>query len=163
MERMHKLLLRISLPGYPSGSCSNHLGIQGGSRSCLQTTTSSNHAGVQAALLAGKRLLPFWRGDPSRGVNLRRVFTEPRPFDLVLWVQGTAATPYLEKGPLTKPEVWRRLRPGSGGTSFSAATRSEALFSREGCTTPIVVQSACFFASRAPYFALQISRSYNCW
>ena len=67
------------------------------------------------ALLAGKRLLPFWRGDPSRGVNLRRVFTEPRPFDLVLWVQGTAATPYLEKGPLTKPEVWRRLQRVFGG------------------------------------------------
>ena len=31
-------------------------------------------------------------------------------FDLVLWVQGTAAAPYLEKGPKTKPETWRRLQ-----------------------------------------------------
>jgi hypothetical protein len=67
------------------------------------------------ALLAGKRLIPFWRGDPSRGINLRRVFTEPRPFDLVLWIQGSAATPYLEKGPLTKPEVWARLQRVFGG------------------------------------------------
>ena len=67
------------------------------------------------ALLAGKRLVPFWRGDPSRGVNLRRVFTEPRPFDLVLWVQGSAATPYLEKGPLTKPAVWARMQRIFGG------------------------------------------------
>jgi hypothetical protein len=36
------------------------------------------------ALLAGKRLAPFGRGDERRGVNLRRVFTEPRAFDLVL-------------------------------------------------------------------------------
>jgi hypothetical protein len=66
-------------------------------------------------LLAGKRLVPFWRGREERGVNLRRVFTEPRTFDLVLWVQGTAATPYLERGPLTRPEVWARLQRVFGG------------------------------------------------
>ena len=62
------------------------------------------------AILRGKKLVPFWRFGEERGVNLRRVFTEPRTFDLVLWFQGTAATPYLEKGPLTKPETWRRLQ-----------------------------------------------------
>jgi hypothetical protein len=66
-------------------------------------------------VLAGKRLVPFWRGREERGVNLHRVFTEPRPIDLVLWVQGTAATPYLEKGPLTRPEVWARLQRVFGG------------------------------------------------
>jgi hypothetical protein len=40
---------------------------------------------------------------------------EPRPLDLVLWVQGTAATPYLEKGELTKPAVWNRLTRVFGG------------------------------------------------
>jgi uncharacterized protein (TIGR03000 family) len=62
------------------------------------------------AILAGKRLIPFWRGDEKRGVNLKRVFTEPRPLDLVLWIQGTAATPYLEEGPITKQAVWDRLQ-----------------------------------------------------
>jgi hypothetical protein len=93
------------------------------------------------AILAGKKLLPFWRDvpkaevedvgagadEPGRrpvaprlrsvlrrlrrptGVNLRRVFTEPHGFDLVLWVQGTAAAPYLEKGTVTDPEFWLRL------------------------------------------------------
>ena len=61
-------------------------------------------------LLAGRKLVPFWRGSDGRGVNLRRAFTEPREFDLVLWAQGTAATPYLEQGELTTPEVWRRLQ-----------------------------------------------------
>jgi hypothetical protein len=61
-------------------------------------------------ILAGKRLVPFWRGpDDGRGVNLRKVFTEPRTLDLVLWVQGTAAAPYLEKGTLTRTEIWRNL------------------------------------------------------
>jgi hypothetical protein len=73
------------------------------------------------ALLQGKRLIPFWRGKETRGVNLRRVFTEPRPFDLVLWGQGTAATPYLEEGTLTKPEVWDRLRRVFGGEFMSFA------------------------------------------
>jgi hypothetical protein len=62
------------------------------------------------AILKGQLLIPFWRGGDGRGINLRRVFTEPRRFDLVLWVQGTAAAPYLEKGPLTKAETWRRLQ-----------------------------------------------------
>ncbi len=69
------------------------------------------------ALLAGKVLVPFWRGsgDDPRGVNLRRVFTEPTTFDLVLWVQGTAAAPYLEEGRRTDAEVWTRLLRVFGG------------------------------------------------
>ena len=59
---------------------------------------------------AGEKLIPFWRSGDDRGVNLRRVFTEPRMFDLVLWVQGTAAAPYLEKGPKTQPDTWRRFQ-----------------------------------------------------
>lgn len=62
------------------------------------------------ALLAGKVLIPFWRDAGGRGINLRRVFMEPKGFDLVLWVQGTAAAPYLEEGPVTKPELWQRLQ-----------------------------------------------------
>jgi hypothetical protein len=61
------------------------------------------------ALLQGKRLVPFWRGNGTRGVNLRRVFLEPKTFDLVMWVQGAGALPYLEEGTQTKKEVWERL------------------------------------------------------
>jgi hypothetical protein len=61
-------------------------------------------------ILAGRKLLPFWRGTNGRvGINLRRVFTDPRTLDLVLWVQGTAAAPYLEEGQVTSSEVWQRL------------------------------------------------------
>ena len=66
-------------------------------------------------LLAGRKLVPFWRNSDGRGVNLRRIFTEPREFDLVLWAQGTAAIPYLEQGNLTTPEVWQRLQRIFGG------------------------------------------------
>jgi hypothetical protein len=70
-------------------------------------------------VLKGKKLIPFWRGKVGeRGVNLRRVFTEPQTFDPIEWVQGTAAAPYLEKGPLTKladPRMGTRLNNAFGG------------------------------------------------
>lgn len=62
-------------------------------------------------ILKGELLIPFWRGEPGEyGVNLRKVFLEPRKFDLVLWVQGTAAKPYLEKGKLAKGDAWINVR-----------------------------------------------------
>ncbi len=58
------------------------------------------------AILIGKSLLPFWREADGRGINLRRVFTEPSTLDLILWIQGTGAAPYLEKGTVTSPDFW---------------------------------------------------------
>lgn len=60
-------------------------------------------------LFAGKKLIPHWRIRTGEGINLRKVFEEPTSFDLILWIQGTAAVPYLEKGELTKLETWTRL------------------------------------------------------
>lgn len=65
-------------------------------------------------ILAGEKLIAFWRGDDNRGINLRRVFLEPRTLDLVLWVQGTAAAPYLEKGDNTKIATWNSLQSAFG-------------------------------------------------
>jgi hypothetical protein len=57
------------------------------------------------AVLDGTKLLPHWR--LSKGINLRRVVDEPRPFDLVLWITGHAAAPYMEDGPVISSESWR--------------------------------------------------------
>ena len=71
------------------------------------------------AILAGKKLVPFWReGSPKAGLNLRRVFEQPAAFDLFLWIQGTAAAPYLEDGPVTDPEVWRGWRDAFSGEAL---------------------------------------------
>jgi hypothetical protein len=73
-------------------------------------------------VLKGKTLVPFWRGtDTGRGVNIRRVFTEPRLIDPILWIQGTAATPYLEKGKMTSfvdPRTLDRINRTFGGDAF---------------------------------------------
>ncbi len=72
-------------------------------------------------LLTGKKLVPFWRRREVRGVNLNKVFTQPRRFDLVLWVQGTAAAPYLEFGKQTDASVWGRLLQVFRGQFFQFA------------------------------------------
>src|SRR5262249_43985204 len=53
-------------------------------------------------ILTGKKLVPFWRNAGGKGVNIHKVFTEPRDLDIILWVQGTDAAPYLEAGNVTK-------------------------------------------------------------
>jgi hypothetical protein len=59
------------------------------------------------AILDGEKLVPHWR--LRQGINLRRVFEEPQPFDLVLWITGPAALPYLEDGPVSTSEEWARM------------------------------------------------------
>ncbi|MFG0306616.1 MAG: hypothetical protein ACF8Q5_10445 [Phycisphaerales bacterium JB040] len=61
-------------------------------------------------LLEGRRVARFWRGNNERGINVKRVFTDPRPFDLILWIQGSAATPYLEVGDCTSDQLWHDLQ-----------------------------------------------------
>ena len=73
-------------------------------------------------ILDGKKLIPFWRGeDNTRGINLKKVFHEPREFDVVLWVHGSAAAPYLEKGDVTAFETWQQYQRSFGGNLFSFA------------------------------------------
>jgi hypothetical protein len=62
------------------------------------------------SVLNGDKLIPFWRGDTGQGVNLLKVFTQPEDFDLVLWVQGSAAVPYLEEGEVTSTETWAEFQ-----------------------------------------------------
>jgi hypothetical protein len=67
-------------------------------------------------ILAGEILLPFWRVQtPGVGINFRRAFLETRTFDVILWLQGSAATPYLEEGEVTQEETWQRLNALFGG------------------------------------------------
>lgn len=71
-------------------------------------------------LLEGKKLVPFWRND-ARGVNLRKVFLEPRDIDLVMWLQGTDAATFLEEGEKSSPETWRQFNLLFQGRFFAYA------------------------------------------
>lgn len=72
-------------------------------------------------VLNGKKLIPFWRGSSGKGVNLMKVFTEPKDFDLVLWIQGSGAVPYLEKGENTSPETWAQFQRAFEGNFIGMA------------------------------------------
>jgi hypothetical protein len=71
------------------------------------------------ALLDGRKLMPHWRFD--KGVNLRRVFEEPRPFDLVLWITGPSAFPYLEDGEILTSDRWGEIIDAFEGNFASYA------------------------------------------
>lgn len=66
------------------------------------------------AVLDGEKLVPHWRF--RQGFNLRRVFEEPRDFDLVLWMTGPSALPYLEEGSVSTPEEWAHMTEAFEGS-----------------------------------------------
>lgn len=68
-------------------------------------------------LLQGELLLPYWRLSEGAGLNLRRMFEDPRPVDLFAWVQGIGALPYAEAGTRIDSQSWRafdRMMQGRG-------------------------------------------------
>lgn len=72
-------------------------------------------------LLRGRRVARFWRGDGERGIDVEAFFLEPRRFDLVLWIQGSAAAPYLREGEFTSDRLWRDLQSAFDGGFFRYA------------------------------------------
>ena len=60
-------------------------------------------------LLHGRKVMRFWRGDGTRGIDVTRVFLDPHEFDLLYWIQGSAAAPFLREGEFTTPGTWARL------------------------------------------------------
>lgn len=73
------------------------------------------------AILKGELLLPFWRGDEPRGFNLKRVFDESKRISVVDWLQGVAAAPFLEDGPIAEGTIWRNLFEVFGDDFFGYA------------------------------------------
>ena len=58
-------------------------------------------------LLRGTKLLPYWSVGTAAGVNVERLFSDPRAVDLVGWIQGWAALPYLEQGDVVNSASWQ--------------------------------------------------------
>ncbi len=69
-------------------------------------------------ILNGKLLIPYWRISPAGGVNVKKLFMDPPPVDIVTWVQGAGLLPYLERGPVAQPDnlrAFERLVAGKSG------------------------------------------------
>ncbi len=82
-----------------------------------------NVLGEMSAVLEGEALVPYWRipnqGNRENGVgiNLAKWLQDPGDLDLVLWIQGEAVVPYLERGRIVDTNVmnrFQRLTRGNG-------------------------------------------------
>lgn len=72
-------------------------------------------------IMQGEKLVRHWRIRDGRAVNIKKVFMEPTSFDLVMWVHGSHATPFLEKGTVTDTGFWQTLNRDFGGNFFGFA------------------------------------------
>ena len=74
------------------------------------------------SILDGRKLLPFWRGEAKdRGFNVKKFLTEPKDFDFILFIHGTGALSYVERGDVTSVERWGQFQDAFGGDLFSFA------------------------------------------
>lgn len=62
------------------------------------------------ALLKGEKLIPHWRFRSGAGLNLRRMFEEPRPIDIAEWIHGVGVMPYVEEGTRISRDNWLDFR-----------------------------------------------------
>ena len=68
-------------------------------------------------LLEGRVLLPHFR-ITGKGINMKRFFDEPKPFDLVLSVTGPGIAPYLESGRILTSNDFDQIQRQFGGAGF---------------------------------------------
>ncbi|MBN9552814.1 MAG: hypothetical protein J0H31_29175 [Alphaproteobacteria bacterium] len=68
-------------------------------------------------LLEGRTLLPHFR-ITGKGVNMKRFFDEPKPFDLVLSITGPGIAPYLESGRILTSDDFDQIERQFGGAGF---------------------------------------------
>jgi hypothetical protein len=71
------------------------------------------------AILDGRTLVPHWRF--ARGLDLKRFFEAPQPFDLVMLVAGPGAVPFLREGPISSRQRWNEIMRSFEGNFFGYA------------------------------------------
>ena len=99
----------------PNDSQKSAMGIQ------LPPGTGPMWLGVLSdfeALLKGEKLVPYWRITGPAGVDVGWMFTDPRPIDLIAWVQGEGAVPYLKQGDLISPANWQAFEQAMSGQTM---------------------------------------------
>lgn len=72
---------------------------------------------VAEDLLEGRALLPHFR-IAGKGINMKRFFDEPKPFDLVLSITGPGIAPYLESGRILSSDDFDQIQREFGGAGF---------------------------------------------
>ena len=79
------------------------------------------------AVLNGDALVPYWRiengfeAETGVGVNVAKFLQDPGDMDIILWLHGAGAAPYLERGKLARLEAWDRFARMTGGDGLMFA------------------------------------------
>ena len=60
-------------------------------------------------LLTGDLLIPHWRFGAEAGINLRKLFENPVPINLITFIQGEGLLPFAEKGTRASPFAWNEF------------------------------------------------------
>ena len=76
------------------------------------------------AVLKGEKLMPYWRGGQTVGLNVKRIFMDPPEINLIGWIHGIDAIPYLERGEVANGASWNQFQRlvGRRNALFFAAT-----------------------------------------
>ncbi|MGL4237948.1 hypothetical protein [Tabrizicola sp.] len=69
-------------------------------------------------LLKGEALVPHWRFGAEAGINVKKMFDDPPPVDLITWIQGEGLLPYAEKGPQMSAASWNDFESFVQGDSM---------------------------------------------
>ena len=78
-------------------------------------------------LLEGETLVPYWRFDngfeaeAGIGVNVAKFLQNPGDLDIILWLHGAGAVPYLEEGRLAQMQAWDRFARMTAGDGLMFA------------------------------------------
>ncbi len=70
------------------------------------------------AILNGDLLITHWRVSPGAGINVKAMFMDPPPVDIVTWIQGSGLLPYMEQGPIATTESMRAFNRLVSGNSI---------------------------------------------
>lgn len=62
------------------------------------------------AVLKGEKLMPYWRGGQTVGLNVKRIFMDPPEINLIGWIHGIDAIPYLERGEVANGASWNQFQ-----------------------------------------------------
>jgi hypothetical protein len=73
------------------------------------------------AVLDGRLQIPHPMMPHDIGINVAAWFDDPSSLDLVAWLHGVGATPYLARGPRITEESWIAFQRSTGRNGFGFA------------------------------------------
>lgn len=69
----------------------------------------------------GRLLIPHPLVSPDVGISLKSYVEGPGPIDLIDWIHGIGAAPYVDRGPTITGQRWAAVNRLTGGNAGGLA------------------------------------------